>query len=464
MPIRIDTLTEVPESKFLELMRDYKEIDNADVVTAYRDEKGTFTVESTIFDRTAAAGAAGQIITLKGKMSHFGGPDDHGVAADEGLALCDDADIGNIPGLFLPTAPPGTSGLARRLNPQAKYLACRWDYTVTPRDFLRAATVKVSNPANGRSESARPVDWGPNAATGRVADLSPGLETALGLKTDGVCVVEIPTPAGTELPPPGAGIAVGVNLAAIDATIFPPDMARKLVVMTTTDNSTYWVVNQIGENDGGQSLLRHVGGNTEVLLSDTTVFPVEPSGKVPAVVADELNKAMPREAAASAGPLGTPPGPSDDVSAKVFAAANAFLGHDTSNAPNTDHGNLACAWAVNEVVRRALGKPISANKDGSNGLGTDGLFAELRDHHTPLAAPKPGAIVISPTPASGRVHGHVGILGRGSAGSVDSTQVFSNSSSRRQFAQNYTVGTWVARYATRLHLQVLFFELNRDRF
>ena len=33
---------------------------------------------------------------------------------------------------FYPYQPDGTTGLARRLNPQVHYLACRWDYDVTP--------------------------------------------------------------------------------------------------------------------------------------------------------------------------------------------------------------------------------------------------------------------------------------------------------------------------------------------
>ena len=61
----------------------------------------------------------------------------------------------------------------------------------TPREFLRRALARVENPANGRAADARPVDWGPNIATGRVADLSPGLAEALGLQTDDVVRITI---------------------------------------------------------------------------------------------------------------------------------------------------------------------------------------------------------------------------------------------------------------------------------
>jgi rare lipoprotein A (peptidoglycan hydrolase) len=49
----------------------------------------------------------------------------------------------------------------------------------------------VENPANGRVADARPVDWGPNISTGRVADLSPGLAKALGLQTHDVVRITI---------------------------------------------------------------------------------------------------------------------------------------------------------------------------------------------------------------------------------------------------------------------------------
>ena len=133
------------------------------------------------------------LFTVEGKMSTFGGPRDTGMSADEGLALFTPADLQDpkYSYLFLPTPPPGTTGLGRRLNPEKYYFACRWNYNDTPREFLRRALARAENPANGRAADARPVDWGPNIATGRVADLSLGLATALGLDTDGVVRITI---------------------------------------------------------------------------------------------------------------------------------------------------------------------------------------------------------------------------------------------------------------------------------
>jgi hypothetical protein len=156
-------------------------------------------------------------------MSVFGGPDDTGVGPDEGLALMDADDIDSFPDLFLSVQPQGTTGLARRLNPNASYIACRWDYSVTSKDFLRSADIAVTNPATGQSGSARAVDFGPKAATGRVADLSPALASQLDLNTDDTCTVTIrllgsPLPAAPQ--PPGGGLlstfAAKVESAATD--------------------------------------------------------------------------------------------------------------------------------------------------------------------------------------------------------------------------------------------------------
>lgn len=133
------------------------------------------------------------IFRVEGKMSTFGGPYDLGVGPNEGLALFDKSDLKNpdYASLFLPAPPPGTSGLARRLNPDANYLACRWDYGTTPRALLRNTKALVVNSQTGAKAFASPVDWGPDASTGRAADLSPGLAGVLGLDTNDHVLVTI---------------------------------------------------------------------------------------------------------------------------------------------------------------------------------------------------------------------------------------------------------------------------------
>jgi N-acetylmuramoyl-L-alanine amidase len=127
---------------------------------------------------------ADALFYARGPCSWFGGPDDTGVAEDEGLAFIYDPE--EAPHLFLPEQPPGTSGLARRLDTErVAFCACRWDYQTTPKGMLADQRYKAKVSAKGKSFYAYPADWGPNSDTGRVCDLSLYLmETLLGLETD----------------------------------------------------------------------------------------------------------------------------------------------------------------------------------------------------------------------------------------------------------------------------------------
>jgi N-acetylmuramoyl-L-alanine amidase len=125
-----------------------------------------------------------EVAFFSGPCSWFGGPDDAGVDPDEGLAFLYDYD--DAPHLFLMEQPPDTTGLARRLNPEVHYVACRWDYNVTPKQMLADPTLRalVVNKRTGRGILAWPADWGPHEDTGRAADLSPALLDELELDTN----------------------------------------------------------------------------------------------------------------------------------------------------------------------------------------------------------------------------------------------------------------------------------------
>jgi hypothetical protein len=131
-------------------------------------------------------------MTLFGKVSWFGGPDDTGVAPDEGLAFIYEVD--QAPSLFLDQQPSGTSGLARRLDPDEDYVAVRWDYDHYPKTMLASGEylAKVRANKTGKEFLARPADWGPHGDTDRVADLSPGLMDRLGITTDDEVEVVFP--------------------------------------------------------------------------------------------------------------------------------------------------------------------------------------------------------------------------------------------------------------------------------
>ena len=149
----------------------------------------------------AAVQLHGNRVEFSGTCSHFGGPDDDGVAWDENLAwweTWEQVEAAGATGIFHYEQPPNTSGLARRLDPLEAYVACRWDYSITPKSMLadQRLRAEVYAPKTGRKYFAQPCDWGPHEEkTGRAADLSPGLIEALGIETDDEVVVTFPHPA-----------------------------------------------------------------------------------------------------------------------------------------------------------------------------------------------------------------------------------------------------------------------------
>jgi N-acetylmuramoyl-L-alanine amidase len=149
-----------------------------------------------------------------GTCSWFGGPNDTGVSPSEGLAFIYSYDA--RPDLFLVSQPPGTTGLARRLNADGvNYVAVRWDYNRTPKTMLASkdhqALVRATK--TGKEFLAWPADWGPNTNTGRVADLSPALLNALGIKTDDEVTVIYPAPEEpTPEPEPEPENAVDITI------------------------------------------------------------------------------------------------------------------------------------------------------------------------------------------------------------------------------------------------------------
>ena len=129
---------------------------------------------------------------MTGTCSHFGGPNDKGVSAGEGLAFIYEIDEHNQ-FLFLPMQPQGTTGLARRLNTWVHYCAMRWDYSVHPKETLIDKLVLVRNIKTGFALTCTPADWGPHEEkTGRLIDLSPSMMIDLGLDTDDLVEVTFP--------------------------------------------------------------------------------------------------------------------------------------------------------------------------------------------------------------------------------------------------------------------------------
>jgi N-acetylmuramoyl-L-alanine amidase len=139
--------------------------------------------------------------------------------------------VADAPELFLPQQPSGTTGLARRLDPETYYIACRWDYDVTPKVALLDMRVQVHAPRTGKTFWARPADWGPHSDTERVADISPGLMSALGITTDDQ--VEVTFEPQTETAMPYEAIVLssghGKYVRGASGILDEVDEARKVV-------------------------------------------------------------------------------------------------------------------------------------------------------------------------------------------------------------------------------------------
>ena len=221
-----------------------------------------------------------------------------------------------------------------------------------------------------------------------------------------------------------------IQLPAAVAKMLDPDLIYNVAATAISGMTNFWVVEQFTENGGQVLISRTAGQEPRILAQDTTVIPVRAElipDPVPAAVANALS--------ANFKPSGDlhPDIPSvqnaasdQDAAQRVFAKAKEC--DDTlvtRNVPNTNQGHLACAFAVNEVVQQALGKPIGG------GLSTSELAKVLRANHTAVGegTAAAGMVIISPTQGSNV--GHVGIVGKIGT-PVSGTAIYSNSSNSRR--------------------------------
>jgi hypothetical protein len=147
----------------------------------------------------AAVELHGNQVKFEGTCSWFGGVSDEGVGFEEDLAWWenwDQVEAAGATSLFYSEQPPNTTGLARRLNSEEEsFVACRWDYSVTPKSMLsdQRLLASVYAPKTGKRFFARPADWGPHEEkTGRAADLSKELMRLLSIETDDLVEVTYP--------------------------------------------------------------------------------------------------------------------------------------------------------------------------------------------------------------------------------------------------------------------------------
>lgn len=130
-----------------------------------------------------------------GSFAEFGGPNDPKLKEDEGLALIGKwAEVDSLdPKVFLPGSDRLNPPRAKQLDPTARYIAMRWDYTSTSKKWLRETKVFVMNPKTGKVVEAQPVDWGPGLTSGRLMHLSPGLAAELELGPGDTAATWVPT-------------------------------------------------------------------------------------------------------------------------------------------------------------------------------------------------------------------------------------------------------------------------------
>jgi hypothetical protein len=154
-------------------------------------------------------------------------------------------------------------------------------------------------------------------------------------------------------------------------------------------------------------------------------------------IARSLAQAAPSGAASAADPNALPPGGNATSLSHDFASR---LGESTANVPGTDSGNLACAWAVNNVYHDVTGNWIASPDDGGNSV--DGLYQAIQANpqtFTPVSqeqAVESGQDYIVLTSAMNGIGtgSHIGI-GNGNA-------IYSNSSSSASLQQNFSPSGW----------------------
>ncbi|MER9280705.1 hypothetical protein [Mesorhizobium sp. M0522] len=229
-------------------------------------------------------------------------------------------------------------------------------------------------------------------------------------------------------------------------------------------SALYYVFILLQEEQGlGEPLLVKRPINGEAIIIDD--FEGLPQIPVPASFDDAQSVDLSLFALSSEEALATrPPGPvmadaseRQDRKLRDAAATAIVAGSEliSKQARGTNGGRLACAWAVNRVVERALGRPILA---GPSGLATANLVKVLRAKHVKVREPVPGCIVISPTQYHPRANiGHVGVVGA-------NNDIFSNSSRQAKWVRNFTVDSWNRYYGDRKKLPVEYFRLDEVYF
>lgn len=255
--------------------------------------------------------------------------------------------------------------------------------------------------------------------------------------------------------------------------ILDPSMHKELFDTLTVGSATYYFIDQYDDQDGEPVIVRQVQGQAPQIVSDILPQDETAGGAAPGMsgkLGERLKAIRGIEeddtGAAGAAPAGAGPSSQTQLNdlLRMQAENCADTGHQdhlsSANAPGTSNGKLACAWAVNRVAKMALGKQIGG------GLATADMVIVLRDKHIATADLVSGCVVISPTvdTPNGRNIGHVGIVGLVNTANPRQTPIYSNSSGRARFEQNFTFDSWIRRYKDQKGLSVELFQLDPAQF
>jgi cell wall-associated NlpC family hydrolase len=131
--------------------------------------------------------------------------------------------------------------------------------------------------------------------------------------------------------------------------------------------------------------------------------------------------------------------------------ALAMLGQKTCKVDFTSGGKLACAFVVNSIINKALGKPLRGETDQTDTFGrsTIEMKKDLDNSKvfyfvgTSVGIISPGDIIISPT--VGNNAGHVGIY-------TDTGKIVSNSTSKTAVDDHFTTTSWFNYYNDKKNL------------
>jgi hypothetical protein len=116
------------------------------------------------------------------------------------------------------------------------------------------------------------------------------------------------------------------------------------------------------------------------------------------------------------------------------------VGESTAGVPGTNGGDVACAWVVNDVYKNATGQYITDLTGGSN-LSVADTIAAMNANPTAFTQ-----VTRAEAIASGQdyIIASNGVIGSNGShiGIANGTTVWSNSSSKAEISQNYTVDSW----------------------